>query len=84
MQESMIMVGPYGDWVRYDMEEPCVLTPEVDGVRILTSQRHELLRRVPDALVDIFRIGSTSPGCTPAPACLSMTPRLTCSGSRLL
>ena len=56
------MVGPYGDWVQYDLEGAVHLAPEVDGVRILTADRHELLRRVPDALQDVFSTGSTSPG----------------------
>jgi len=28
----------------------------------VAAGRHELLRRVPDCLADVFRIGSTAPG----------------------
>ncbi len=60
------MVGPYGDWVKYALEEAALLAAELDGVRLLGSCRHELLRRVPDALADVFRVGSTAPGALPA------------------
>ena len=32
------------------------------GVRVLGSEKHELLRQVPKSLVDVFKIGSTAPG----------------------
>lgn len=35
-----------------------VLVPEVDGVRLLTSSRHELLRKVPSALAEVRRLWS--------------------------
>lgn len=56
------MVGPFGDWVKYSLEEGTHLVTECDGVRLLSAGRHELLRRVPDALADVFRVGSTAPG----------------------
>ena len=56
------MVGPYGDWVKYNIEEPTVLVSECDGVKLISAQQHELLSRVPDSQVDVFRIGSTAPG----------------------
>lgn len=56
------MVGPYGDWVKYNIEEQTVLVSECDGVRLVSAQQHELLSRVPDSQVDVFRIGSTAPG----------------------
>lgn len=62
LQETLLMVGPYGDAVQYEAESSLVLTSEIDGVHILTAEKREFLRRVPDALEDISRIGSTSPG----------------------
>lgn len=61
-QDLMLMVGPLGEWVRYTVESPCVLAPECDGIRIISQTTHELLRRVPDPLADVFRPGSTAPG----------------------
>lgn len=54
------MVGPYGDSVRYTYDEPIVMIPECDGVRILSNSSMEFLQRVPDSTVSIFKIGSTS------------------------
>lgn len=38
-----------------------VLAPELDGVRILSADRHEFLQKVPDASSAVFRPGSTDP-----------------------
>lgn len=43
-------------------EGPVVLATEIDGVRIIGSERHFFLRRVPEPLVRVTEIGSTSPG----------------------
>lgn len=64
LQDILLMVGPYGDWVKYNIEEHTLLVSECDGVRLISAQQHELLSRVPDSQVDVFRIGSTAPGNT--------------------
>eukprot|EP00891_Asterochloris_glomerata_P007024 jgi/Astpho2/7024/e_gw1.00107.12.1_t len=61
-QDNLLMVGPYGDSLELPIQEGTVLVTECDSVRILSDEQHELLRRVPDAQVDVFRIGSTAPG----------------------
>lgn len=38
-----------------------VVLSEVDGMRTLTSERHDFFARVPQRAVDIFRLGSTAP-----------------------
>ena len=43
-------------------ENPATLTSEIDGLRVLTFGRCESISRVPDALVDVFSIGSTAAG----------------------
>lgn len=62
IQDILLMVGPYGDWIKHDLEERTVLVSECDGVRLISAEKHELLSRVPDSLVDVFKIGSTAPG----------------------
>ena len=62
LQDTLLMVGPYGDSLELPIQEGTVLVTECDSVRILSGEQHELLRRVPDAQVDVFRIGSTAPG----------------------
>jgi hypothetical protein len=57
----LLMVGPYGDSIKFPYDEPVVLIPECDGVRILSNTYMEFLQRVPDSTVSIFKIGSTSP-----------------------
>ena len=56
------MVGPLGDTVEFPVAPPVVLVPERDGVRVISDERHELLRRVPAPLADVYRVGSTTPG----------------------
>ncbi|KAF5731337.1 Vacuoleless1 (VCL1) isoform 2 [Tripterygium wilfordii] len=59
--DMLLMVGPFGDPVKYIYDEPMVFIPESDGVRILSNTSMEFLQRVPDSTVSIFKIGSTSP-----------------------
>ncbi|KAK6912435.1 Vps16, C-terminal [Dillenia turbinata] len=59
--DMLLMVGPYGDPVRYIYDDPIILIPECDGVRILSNTSMEFLQRVPDSTVSIFKIGSTMP-----------------------
>lgn len=59
--DMLLMVGPYGDPVRYIYDEPIILIPECDGVRILSNTSLEFLHRVPDSTESIFKIGSTLP-----------------------
>ncbi|KAK4758882.1 hypothetical protein SAY87_020183 [Trapa incisa] len=59
--DMILMVGPIGEPVRYLYDEPVILVPECDGVRILSNSSMEFLQRVPDSTVSIFKIGSTSP-----------------------
>ena len=51
------MVGPNGDPVQYNYDEPIKLIPECDGVRILSNSSMEFLHRVPDSTL-VFGIGS--------------------------
>ncbi|KAI4999587.1 hypothetical protein ZWY2020_004176 [Hordeum vulgare] len=59
--EVLLMVGPNGDPVQYNYDEPVMLIPECDGVRILSNSSMEFLHRVPDSTTSIFGIGSMSP-----------------------
>ncbi|CAN8284876.1 unnamed protein product [Cochlearia groenlandica] len=59
--EELMMVGPLGEPVHYFYDEPIILIPECDGVRILSNTSLEFLQRVPDSTESIFKIGSTSP-----------------------
>lgn len=49
----LLLVGPYGDWLKRPCEGAVVLVPEVDGLRLLTATTMSLLRRVPDVLIQV-------------------------------
>ena len=56
------MVGPYSDWLTYRYSGDSVfVAPEMDGVRIYSSQLHEFLQKVPGPVEEIFKYGSTEP-----------------------
>jgi vacuolar protein sorting-associated protein 16 len=74
------MVGPLGDTVEFPVSPPVVLVPERDGVRVVSDERHELLRRVPAPLADVYRVGSTTPGDAPRQSCLRSLNLLRCCG----
>ncbi|KAJ0669793.1 putative transcription factor WD40-like family [Helianthus annuus] len=59
--DMLLMVGPYGDPVRYLYDDPITLIPECDGARILSNSNMEFLQRVPSSTESIFKIGSTEP-----------------------
>ncbi|QDZ21614.1 vacuolar protein sorting-associated protein [Chloropicon primus] len=60
-EEELVMVGPYGDCVKYTYDDGVILIPECDGVRILSDNVVDFLYRVPDCMVEIYRPGSTAP-----------------------
>lgn len=49
----LLLVDPYGNWLKRACDEAVVLVPEVDGLRLVTSTSCSLLRRVPEALVQV-------------------------------
>ncbi|KAI8911364.1 Vps16, N-terminal region-domain-containing protein [Powellomyces hirtus] len=60
--DTVLMVGPFGDWIKYSFDGTVHLVSELDGVRIISTDKCEFLQRVPSATEAIFKIGSTSPG----------------------
>ncbi len=59
--DMLLVVGPSEYCISYIYDEPVILIPECDGVRILSNSTLEFLQRVPDSTESIFKIGSTSP-----------------------
>ncbi|KAI8081330.1 Vps16, C-terminal region-domain-containing protein [Halteromyces radiatus] len=57
----VLMIGPFGDWIKFSYDDPIFLSSEIDGVRIMSNDKCELLQKVPAATEEIFKIGSTSP-----------------------
>jgi hypothetical protein len=48
------MVGPFGDWIKYSYDDAIYLVPEIDGVRVISSDKCEFLQKVPSMLIIIF------------------------------
>ncbi|KAN0061331.1 Vacuolar protein sorting-associated protein 16 [Thecaphora frezii] len=59
--EEVVMVGPFGDSIRYTYSGPVHLIGEVDGLRVISSDRHEFLQKVPEVSSQVFRPGSSDP-----------------------
>jgi hypothetical protein len=60
---GVLMVGPYGDWLRFPYENmgSLYLIPEIDCCRVVTDISVEMLQRVPPATTLLLRIGSIEP-----------------------
>ncbi|KAF8764583.1 Vacuolar protein sorting-associated protein like [Argiope bruennichi] len=61
VENIMLVIGPEKDFMNDIFYTPVHLVPEIDGVRIISNTSHELLQKVPEAVADVFRIGSLSP-----------------------
>lgn len=59
--DEVHMVGPQGHSLKHYYESRVHLIPDIDGVRLITSDKCELFQKVPDVTEDIFKIGATSP-----------------------
>lgn len=57
----LLMVGPYGHWLKFAYAAPFFLIPEVDCCRVISSNTCELLQRVHGSIELIHRAGSTEP-----------------------
>lgn len=49
-EDTILMVGPYGDWIKYTYEGVVHLYTEVDGVVIVSPGKIEFLEKVPGLL----------------------------------
>ena len=57
----LIIVGPHGNFITYVYDAPAKLISESDGLRVITSSGHELVSRVPDAVVEMSDSDSSNP-----------------------
>ncbi|KAK9474855.1 Vps16, N-terminal region-domain-containing protein [Dipodascopsis tothii] len=60
-EDEVRLVGPGGQVLSFFYAGRVFLVPEIDGVRVISSDRCEFIAKVPDVTVDAFRIGSTAP-----------------------
>ena len=57
----LIIMGPFENFISYVYDAPAKLISESDGLRVITSSGHELVSRVPDAIVETSDSDSTKP-----------------------
>ncbi|GLE04718.1 hypothetical protein PINS_up013697 [Pythium insidiosum] len=55
---GLIMVGPYGSWLRFPYSESIVLAQEMDCCRIYHASGHDIVIRVPSCVEHIKGVGS--------------------------
>ncbi|KAJ4290428.1 Vacuolar protein sorting-associated protein 16 [Kalmusia sp. IMI 367209] len=60
-EDEVHLIGPNAAVTKFYYDAWIHLLPDVDGLRLLTNDVCEYLQKVPDASVDVFRIGSDSP-----------------------
>ena len=58
----LLVVGKHGEKMSFTYDTSVHLVPEIDCVRVLSTQQYELIQKVPDIVQKIFRINSTDPG----------------------
>ncbi|KXJ28267.1 vacuolar protein sorting-associated protein 16 homolog [Exaiptasia diaphana] len=56
------VIGPTTDVTKYVMDSDVCLVQEIDGVRVIGNETHELLQKVPPSVENVFKIGSVNPG----------------------
>ncbi|GLC37683.1 hypothetical protein PLESTM_000635700 [Pleodorina starrii] len=61
--DTAVLVGPYGDSVQLSFtEDLTAVVSEVDGCRLLLGRtQQQILRKVPECCVQVFRPGATGP-----------------------
>ncbi|KAF9437396.1 hypothetical protein BGZ76_000869 [Entomortierella beljakovae] len=57
----VLMIGPFKAWAKYHYDDAIYLIPEIDGIRVISSEKCEFLQIVPEETESIFKIGSTAP-----------------------
>ncbi|KAL8729527.1 MAG: hypothetical protein Q9181_004972 [Wetmoreana brouardii] len=60
-EDEVHLIGPNGALLKYYFDGWVHLLPDIDGVRLVTSDVCEFLQKVPDCTVDVFKLGSNSP-----------------------
>ncbi|ETN10724.1 hypothetical protein PPTG_22686 [Phytophthora nicotianae INRA-310] len=58
---GLVMVGPYGSWLRFPYSESIILAQEVDCCRVYSASSHDIVLRVPTCVENIKGVGSTAP-----------------------
>ena len=57
----VMILGPTGEYLRYDHSPSAILVGELDGLRVVSSSTCDFVQKVPDSTLAVFRPGSTHP-----------------------
>uniref|UniRef100_A0A8C5QED8 Vacuolar protein sorting-associated protein 16 homolog n=1 Tax=Leptobrachium leishanense TaxID=445787 RepID=A0A8C5QED8_9ANUR len=58
----LLVAGKAEEGISFHLDEPSIMVPELDGVRIISPSTHEFLHEIPKATEEIFKIASMAPG----------------------
>ncbi|KAG6816140.1 hypothetical protein H0H87_008375 [Tephrocybe sp. NHM501043] len=72
----VVLVGPYGDTLKFPHSGPTFAVTELDGVRIMGPDVCDMVQKVPVSSMSIFRPGSTTPSAILYAAWESFSQRL--------
>lgn len=61
-QYEYMMIGPDQDVDVRVLEDNVYFIPEIDGIRIVSNEKHEFLQKVPSVVENVFKIGSVESG----------------------
>ena len=61
-EDTILVVGPSGDYLRFAYEGIVSLCSEIASVRIVSHDKYEILQKLATANEDVFKLGSTAPG----------------------
>jgi hypothetical protein len=45
--EELVVIGPFGDCIRLETDEPAYLVTEIDGARAITATTSFMVQKVP-------------------------------------
>lgn len=60
-EDTILVIGPSGIYLRFAYEGIVSLCAEIDCVRIVSQEKYEILQKVEKHNEEIFKIGSTAP-----------------------
>ncbi|KAG4306374.1 hypothetical protein PORY_000362 [Pneumocystis oryctolagi] len=58
----ILMIGPFGGFLSFPCNGPALVISEIDGARIITSDKCEFLQKVPDILKNVYKAEKDSYG----------------------
>lgn len=44
---SVLVLGPFGDWIEYKYKGHCAMIDEIDGIRLFSHKNCEFIQKVP-------------------------------------